>query len=98
MVFCLALVPLTRGMGELATSGYGYKISNISASIDNLFYIDDLKLNRKNKQEKVGELKIVKQFSDENGLIDVETAFKTETTGLDYYLRDKEGQYPKAGA
>ena len=33
-----------------------------------------------------------------NGLIDVETAFKTETTGLDYYLRDKEGQYPKAGA
>ena len=61
-------MPLTREMGELATSGYGYKISNISAPIDNLFYIDDLKLNRKNKQEKVGELKIVKQFSDDISL------------------------------
>ena len=29
------------------------------------------------------------------GLIDVETAFKTITIGLNHYLRDKEGQYPK---
>ena len=28
-------------------------------------------------------------------LIDVETAFKTITIGLNHYLRDKEGQYPK---
>ena len=29
------------------------------------------------------------------GLIDVETAFKTATVGLDHYLKHKEGQYPK---
>ena len=29
------------------------------------------------------------------GLIDVETAFKTATIGLDHYLKHKEGQYPK---
>ena len=28
-------------------------------------------------------------------LIDVETAFKTATIGLDHYLRRKEEQYPK---
>ena len=39
LLFCLALVPLTS---ELATSGYGYKISNTSAPISNLFYMDDL--------------------------------------------------------
>lgn len=32
------------------------------------------------------------------GPIDVETALRTETTGLNYHLRDKEGQYPEAGA
>ena len=57
LLFCLALVPLTS---ELVTSGYGYKISNTSAPISNLFYMDDLKLYSKNDQEKVGELKIVK--------------------------------------
>ena len=29
------------------------------------------------------------------GLINVETAFKTATIGLDHYLKHKEGQYPK---
>ena len=29
------------------------------------------------------------------GLIDVETAFKTATIGLDHYLKHKERQYPK---
>ncbi|CAH3183363.1 unnamed protein product [Porites lobata] len=29
------------------------------------------------------------------GLIDVETAFKTATIGLDHYLKHKEGQYPE---
>ena len=29
------------------------------------------------------------------GLIDVETAFKTATIGLDHYLKHKQGQYPK---
>ncbi|XP_073231990.1 uncharacterized protein [Porites lutea] len=60
-----ALVPLTS---ELATSGYGYKILNTSAPISNLFYMDDLKLYSKNEQEQVGELKIVKQFSDDIGM------------------------------
>ena len=65
LLFCLALVPLTS---ELATSGYGYKISNTSAPISHLFYMDDLKLYSKNDQEQVGELKIVKQFSDDIGM------------------------------
>ena len=29
------------------------------------------------------------------GLIDVETAFKTVTIGINHYLRHKEGHYPK---
>ena len=62
LLFCLALVPLTS---EMATSGYGYKISNASAPITNLSYMDDLKLYSKNEQEQIGELKIVKQFSDD---------------------------------
>lgn len=37
-------------------------------TIDNLFYMDDLKLNSKNEQEKFLELKIVKQFSDDIGV------------------------------
>ena len=65
LLFCLALVPLTS---ELATSGYGYKISNTRAPISNLFYMDDLKLYSKNEQEQIGELKIVKQFSDDIGM------------------------------
>ena len=65
LLFCLALVPLTS---ELATSGYGYKISNTSATISNLFYMGDLKLYSKNQQEQVGELKEVKQFSDDIGM------------------------------
>ena len=59
LLFCPALVPLTS---ELATSGYGYKVSS------NLFYVDDLKLYSKNGQEQVGEFKIVKQFSDDIGM------------------------------
>ena len=34
----------------------------------NLFYMKDLKLNSKNKQKQVGELKIVTQFSDDIGM------------------------------
>ena len=32
---------------------------------------------------------------EEGTLINVETAFKTATIGLDHYLKRKEGQYPK---
>ena len=62
LLFWLALVPLTS---ELATSGYGYKISRTSAPISNLFYMDDLRLFIKNEPEQIGELKVVKQFSDD---------------------------------
>ena len=65
LLFCLALVPLTS---ELATSGYGYKISNTSAPISYLFYMNDLKLYSKNEPEQIGELKVVKQFSDDIGV------------------------------
>ena len=53
---------------ELAIAGYGYKISHTSLPVSNLFYMDDLKLYSKNDQEQVGELKIVKQFSDNIGM------------------------------
>ena len=72
LLFCLALVPLSWAelaeLAELATSGYGYKTSNTSAPISNLFYMDDLKLHSKNEQEQFEELKIVKQFSDNIGM------------------------------
>ena len=58
-------MPLTS---ELATCGYGYKISNTSAPTSDLFYVDGLKLYSKNEQEQVGELKIVKQFTDDIGV------------------------------
>ena len=58
-------MPLTS---ELATSGYSYNISNSSAPISNLFYMDDLKLYSKNDQEQVGELKIVKHLSADIGI------------------------------
>ena len=35
--------------------------------ISNLFYMDNLKLYSKNDQEQVGELQILKQFSDDTG-------------------------------
>ena len=53
--------------GYIWISGYAYKISNTSAPISGLFYMDDRKLY-KNDQEQVGELKIVKQFSDDIGM------------------------------
>ena len=53
-------MPLTS---ELATSGYGYKISNTGAPISNLFCMDDLKLYSKNEQEQIGELKVVSNSS-----------------------------------
>ena len=65
LLFCPSLVRLTS---ELATSGYDYKMLNTSAPISNLFNMDDLKLYSKNDQEQVGELKIVKQFSDDIGM------------------------------
>ena len=39
LLFCLALTPLTN---ELNRTSYGYKIGE--KSINNLFYMDDLKL------------------------------------------------------
>ena len=62
LLLCLALVPLTS---ELAATRYGYKTTNASDAISNLFFMDDLKLYSKNDQEQVGQLKIVKQFSDD---------------------------------
>ena len=58
-------MPLTS---ELGATGYGYKITNASDPITNLFFMDDLKLYSKNDQEQVGQLKLVKQFSDDIGM------------------------------
>ena len=66
---CYFAYPLCLNLtSELATSGYRYKISNTSTPISNLFYMDNLKLYSKNEQEQFGELKTVKQFSDDIGM------------------------------
>ena len=65
LLFCLALVPLTL---ELAATGYGYKIASTSAPVSNLVFMDDIKLYGKNDQEQFGQLKIVKQFSDDRNI------------------------------
>ena len=62
LLFCLALVPLTS---EINASGYGYKMNRNSVPISNLFYMDDLKLYASNDDQQQGELRIVKQFSDD---------------------------------
>ena len=65
LLFCLALVLLTS---ELATTGYGYMITNASDPFSNLFFMDGLKMYSKNDQEEIVQLKIVKQFSDDIGM------------------------------
>ena len=62
LLFCLALVPLTS---EINASGYGYKMNRNSVPISNLLYMDDLKLYASNDDQQQGELKIVKQFSED---------------------------------
>ena len=47
---------------------YGIQTFFTAIIISNLFYMDDLKLYSKNDQEQVGEMKIVKQFSDDIGM------------------------------
>ena len=47
-----------------------------------LFYIDDLKLYSKKEQEQVGELKIVKQFSE-----DIDMEFGRQTCAKAYLKR-----------
>ena len=58
--FCLALFPLTT---ELNRTGYRYKTGK--KSINNLFYMDDLKLFAKNDHELEGLLQTAKKFSDD---------------------------------
>ena len=60
----------------LAATGYGYKIASMSAPVSNLVFMGDIKLYGKNDQEQFGQLKIVKQFSD-----DIDMTFKLVSTG-----------------
>ena len=55
LLFCLGLIPLTS---ELNGTVYGYKIGE--KSIDNLFYMDDVKLFAKKDHELEGLLQTVK--------------------------------------
>ena len=55
LLFCLVVIPLTT---ELNRTVYGYKIGE--KSIDNLFYMDDVKLFAKKDHELEGLLQTVK--------------------------------------
>ena len=61
-LFCLAVVSLRS---DIKASGYGYKMNRNGVPISNLFYMDDLKLYASNDDQQQGELRIVKQFSDD---------------------------------
>ena len=63
LLFCLALVPLFY---ELNNAGSGYNI--YEEKINELFYMDDLKLYGKNNYELEGLLRTVKTFSDDIGM------------------------------
>ena len=62
-LFCLALIPLSN---ELNNPGYGYKI--FDRTINQLFYMDNLKLFTKNDQDLEGLLNTVKEFSNDIGM------------------------------
>lgn len=57
--FCLALNPLS---GMLNRSGYGYPLDN-QTNISHLFYMDDLKLYARNREQLRGSLELVRSFS-----------------------------------
>ena len=72
LLFCLALGMLSY---ELNNTDYGYNI--YEEKINHLFYMEDLKLYRKNVYGLEGFLKTVKTFSDDTGM----------TFGLDKYAK-----------
>ena len=59
ILFYVTLIPLSK---VLNNTGYGYKIYD--NTINDLFYMGDLKLFTKNDQQLQGPLNILKQFSD----------------------------------
>ena len=63
LLFCLLLMPLTN---ELNNTKYGYGI--YEKTINQLLYMDDLKLHAKNNKELEGLLSAVKQFYTDIGM------------------------------
>lgn len=63
--FCLALNPLS---GMLNRSSYGYSLDQ-SRKLTHLFYVDDLKLFARGRQQLEGELELVRGFSEDIGMI-----------------------------
>lgn len=59
--FCLALNPLSNMLNR---SAYGYAIDDLT-KLSHLFYMDDLKLFARGKQQLEGELEIVRAFSED---------------------------------
>jgi hypothetical protein len=62
LLFCTALIPLTT---ELNRSKCGYQVYGTERKINNLLYMDDLKLIGRSEEELRNEIKIVKTFSDD---------------------------------
>ena len=63
ILFCLSLIVLTN---ELNNTKYGYEI--YEKTINNLFYMDDLKLYAKSNKKLEGLLSTVEQFSNDIGM------------------------------
>ncbi|KAI5743538.1 hypothetical protein M8J77_019336 [Diaphorina citri] len=62
--FCIALNPLSN-MLKRSKRGYNIKSTITEVTIDHLFYIDDLKLYAKNKDDLEYNLQLTKTFSND---------------------------------
>ena len=63
LLFCSSLIPITNGLNN---TKYGYEI--YEKTINNLFYMNDLKLYARNDKELEDLFPAVKQFSDYIGV------------------------------
>ncbi|XP_045474950.1 uncharacterized protein LOC123680878 [Harmonia axyridis] len=62
--FCLAMNPLSSMLNR---SSYGYSL-DAEKKLTHLFYIDDLKLYARGRQQLEGELELVRKFSEDIGM------------------------------
>ena len=64
LLFCLALNPVSSLL-QATNFGYRYKGNDVTATVNHLVYMDDIKLYAKNDDELQSLIAIVKQFTDD---------------------------------